>query len=153
MRQATSSDELIEIRGRIYARHPSYDRCRSAKEGTAFKTLLGLADEAVTASNRLAQMVEAGHPLHPTLSGMNSAEAITYLLGVTQKYMQQAFQVPSDKPAVPASEQIRQPIAGPSTDLLKTVPLGGRVELSSAIGLDLDDETFDAFSTFSAATG
>ncbi|MES2191287.1 MAG: hypothetical protein V4454_14285 [Pseudomonadota bacterium] len=151
MKQATSSDELIEIRGRIYARHPSYDRCRSAKEGTAFKTLLDLADQAVIASNRLAQMVEAGHPLHPTLSGMKSAEAITYLLGVTQKYMQQAFLFPGDKNAVASSDQLAQQLVTPNTGVHKTDPPGARVEISSGKTLDLDDETFDAFSSFTAA--
>lgn len=96
-------------------------------------------------------MVGAGHPLHPTLSGMNSAEAITYLLGITQKYMQQAFLFPGDKNAVSSSDQLPQQLVTPNTGVHKTDPAGARVEISSGKTLDLDDETFDAFSSFTAA--
>ncbi len=152
MKHATSSDELIEIRGRIYARHPSYDRCRSAKDGTAFKTLLGLADEAVNASNMLAQMVEAGHPLHSTLSGMDSSEAITYLLGVTHKHMVLVPLDSGDKPLVLPSDLPRQPIEA-SLSARKNEPVGESSDFLPGKSLDLDDETFDAFSSFSVPPG
>ena len=87
----------IQIRGKVVDKHPCFDMCKAPLDGTAFRTLLGLAEEAVLVRARLTHMASAGHPLSASLSGMSSAEAVAYLLGVTEKYMQQSLLVPSDK--------------------------------------------------------
>lgn len=148
--KSKSNDDLIEVRGRIYERNPSYERCRTGHGNSVFKTLVSLADEAVMASNRLAQIVKAGHPLHPTLSGMNSTEAITYLLGVTQKYMQQSSAL-SDKTPTLASDQLKPQLISPMAGARTNDAAGLQGQDLPSVAFELDDETFDAFSSFTGA--
>ena len=145
--------KIVELRGRVYANNPSHDLCVSAaNSGTAFKTLLGLADDAVLARGRLNKMLDGGHPLMPLLNGMNCAEAITYLLGVTLNFTEHpAERKLSDKNATASSDnKTRQVLRS-----VQETPAGGNAltpgekgAKSPAMLLELDDDMLDAFSSF-----
>ena len=151
MKSSASNRGVIDTRGRLYAENPSYSICVLIKKGSAFKTLVGLADEAAIAKARLAHTVETGHPLGSTLVGMSCAEAISSLLAYTAAYkgtfslenvgnsVEQAFVKPGQRQAR-TSEQI---------DLR---PMGSLSQTVDDV-LGLDDESFEAFASFPGATG
>ena len=133
----------------MYARDPSFDACRAELDKSAFQTLLDLANEAVITATRLRQMVQAGHPLRDTLSGMSSSEALTYLLGLTHKSMEQPIYLSSDKtPSMSSDNKGRSLSIQEKTEVRQDRPLGPRSDTSPSMVLELDDDTFDAFSSF-----
>lgn len=137
---------VIDTRGRLYCKNPSYAICVSDKKSSAFKTLVGLADEAATAKERLSHTVATGHPLSSTLVGMNCAEAISSLLAFTAAYL--GGSIPAK-----AGGEIRELVEPSKINTVKDskrmdaeAPSQITTPLDDALGLD--DESFDAFANF-----
>lgn len=137
---------VIDTRGRLYRENPSYAICMLEKKGSAFKTLVSLADEAATAKARLSQTVATGHPLSSTLAGMNCAEAISSLLAFTAAYLSGGVQAKSGGP-------FRESVAGPELGALKAdkrmaKEAAGQATVAAQDVLGLDDDCFQAFANF-----
>lgn len=151
MKSSATNRGVIDTRGRLYAENPSYSICVLDKKGSAFKTLVGLADEAAIAKARLAHTVETGHPLSSTLMGMSCAEAISSLLAYTATYAGTSPQAKvsgfTEHPVVQFSieKETRNDRAAFKTK--------GPVPTAVDDVLDLDDESFAAFARFPAAAG
>jgi hypothetical protein len=84
-------DDAIQIRGRIYAKSPTYTACKSAPAKKVFKTLLVLAEEASIVREAVTKS-SFSHPLEEKLSRMSSAEVVFYLMGLTQKFIEDQTQ-------------------------------------------------------------
>ena len=151
MENPATNREMIQTRGRLYSENPSYSMCILDKKGSAFKTLVGLADEAAIAKARLAQTLQAGHPLSSILTGMSCAEAISSLLAYTAAYK-------STSSLVNVSNSVAQSSVHPgqrparTSEQIEFKPMGS---VSQAVNdvLGLDDESFEAFASFPGATG
>jgi hypothetical protein len=80
----TKSGEIkLQVRGKLDKKSPIYVICRDS-ETSLFRTLKGLAEEAVAVRSQLAPVNGPEHPLQNRLSNMSSSEAVTFLLGITQ---------------------------------------------------------------------
>lgn len=80
-----NKDLKLHVRGKLNACSPVYELCK-ATGASVFKSVLTLAEEAVAVRSQISRMQEGNHPLGPVLSGMKSAEAVAYLLGMTLKH-------------------------------------------------------------------
>ena len=72
------------IRGALPSDHFLYDRCHDRTPRAAFRTILGLAEEAFRTRERIEQFLTDGHPLGATLKLMTPQEALAYLMGCTR---------------------------------------------------------------------
>ena len=150
MKGSAADRRMIDTRGRLYSENPSYSLCDVERKGSAFKTLVGLADEAAIAKARLAQTLQAGHPLSSILTGMSCAEAISSLLAYTAAYKSTSSLENVGNSVAQTSVQPGQRPARTS-EQIEFKPMGS---VSQAVNdvLGLDNELFEAFACFPGAT-
>jgi hypothetical protein len=81
---STKSGEIkLQVRGKLNEKSPIYAIYRDS-ETSLFRTLKGLAEEAVAVRSMLLLVNGLEHPLKNRLSNLTSSEAVTFLLGITQ---------------------------------------------------------------------
>jgi hypothetical protein len=143
---------VIQIRGRIHKGSPTFDACNQARERKTFQRMLELSDEAVITRTRLNQMLH-DHPLSSKLKGMSTSEAVSYLLIMTEQMVRPDLNRVSDKGGLVLSDMRslgdKLPESKP-TNIPKPAP---DIAAGTSVGptaLELDDDMFDAFSSFSS---
>ena len=151
MENSDALKDMIEVKGRLSAPHPSHAVCRASKKGSAFKTLVSLADQAALARLRLETALQFGHPLGSQLKGLDCAELVTFFLAFTQSKAEQQSNGQT-------RSHLLQPLSEHSFVMEQADQQGHKNQVSSSsyeeniarvpAPLDLDDDSFEAFSTF-----
>lgn len=147
MADTKSGKIKLQVRGKLDEKTPIYAICRDS-ETSLFRTLKGLAEEAVAVRSRLAPVNGLEHPLQNRLSNMSSSEAVTYLLGITQNMGATTLSEISDKVIVSVTNKSLQNLS--TGERSRTDP--SLIEPSSAadsVDLDWDQDMADALGALS----
>ncbi len=144
----TATHEAIHVRGRIYSESPIYAKCKNAPAKKVFRTLLEMAEEASTVRAAVANST-ASHPLEGKLLSMSTAQVVTYLMGLTEKFIQGNEQIQlSDKLQSPSEPRAASQASTKITSRVieETTPNGEAGKVVDA--LEMDEDLMDSFASF-----
>ena len=143
----TAALEAIHFRGRIYSESPIYAKCKNAPAKKVFRTLLEMAEEASTVRAAVANST-ASHPLEGKLSSMSTAQVVTYLMGLTEKFIQGNGQNQlSDKLQSSSEPRAASPVPAITSRVIEgTTPNGEAGMVIDA--LEMDEDLMDSFASF-----